>query len=138
MTSVKGRIARLEEAQRFKRWFEINDLLERFTDEELKIYTETGEFPKSVLCDSFADRPSRLDGVSRKSLLKLFEEPELVLCQSKRRGNYLPRDFDGHRCQAVIGFVAIYVSDQTLFGAQGMQGKDVVNQEVCAVAIDVG
>ncbi len=60
MTSVKGRLARLEKEQRFKRWFEIDDLLERFTDEELKIYSETGELPGSVLCDSFANRPAGL------------------------------------------------------------------------------
>jgi hypothetical protein len=78
MTSVKGRLARLEKEQRFKRWFEINDLLERFTDEELKIYSETGELPESVLRDSFVDRPSKLDGLDRKALLKLFEEHELA------------------------------------------------------------
>ncbi len=78
MTSAKSRLARLEKEQRLKQWFEINDLLERFTDEELKIYSETGELPESVLCDSFADRPSRLDRPDRKTLLKLFEEYELL------------------------------------------------------------
>ena len=78
MTSAKSRLARLEQEQRFKRWFETNDLLERFTDEELKIYSEAGELPQSALCDSVADRPSRLDGLDRKTILKLFEEHELI------------------------------------------------------------
>ena len=78
MTSAKSRLERLEEEQRFKRWFEINDLFERFTDEELKTYSETGELPESVLCESFADRPSRLDGLDRKALLERFKEDELL------------------------------------------------------------
>ena len=78
MTSVKSRLARLEQKQRFKRWFEIYNLVERFTDEELRIYIETGELPESVLCESFADRPSRLDGLDRKALLKRFEEDLLL------------------------------------------------------------
>jgi hypothetical protein len=41
---------------------------------------ETGELPESVLCASFAERPStsRLNGLDRKTLLKLFEEDERV------------------------------------------------------------
>src|SRR5271168_4846127 len=76
MTSVKSRLARLEQKQRFKRWFEIYNLVERFTDEELRIYIETGELPESVLCESFADRPSRLDGLDRRALLERFKKDE--------------------------------------------------------------
>src|SRR5271155_5052241 len=78
MTSAKSRLERLEQEQRFKRWFEINDLIERFTDEELRIYAETGELPESVLCESFADRPSRMDGLDHKALLERFKEHELL------------------------------------------------------------
>ena len=87
MTSAKSRLSRLErleEEQHFKQWFETRDLLERFTDEELKAYSETGEVPESVLCESFADRPSRLDGLDRKAVLELFEQDELLFGRSKR------------------------------------------------------
>jgi len=72
MTSVKNRLDRLEKEQRFKRWFEIHDFLEKLTYEELKTYAETG-----VYCTSIADRPSSSDGRDHKALLKLFEEHEL-------------------------------------------------------------
>jgi hypothetical protein len=76
MTSVKSRLARLEKEQRFKRWLEIQDLLERFTDGELKTFAETGELPEWVLCEDLADPPSRLDRLDRGTLLKLFDDDE--------------------------------------------------------------
>ena len=76
MTSVKSRLERLEKEQRFQRWFETHDILERFTDDELKTYAQTGELPESVLCASFGDRPSRLRGLDRKTLLQMWEERE--------------------------------------------------------------
>ncbi len=78
MTSVKSRLERLEKEQRFQRWIEISNIFGRFTDDELKTYTETGELPESVLCASYADRPSRLDGLDRKTLLQMWEEQELL------------------------------------------------------------
>src|SRR5208337_735908 len=42
MTSVKSRLERLEKEQRFQRWVKTQDILERFTDDELKTYAETG------------------------------------------------------------------------------------------------
>jgi len=59
MRSVKSRLQRLEKEQRFQQWFEVNNLLERFTDDELKTYVETGELVESVLCPSFGDRHVR-------------------------------------------------------------------------------
>src|SRR5271166_895357 len=76
MTSVKSRLEHLEKEQRFQRWFETQDILERFTDDELKTYAETGELVESVLCASFGDRPSRLGGLDRKTLLQMWEESE--------------------------------------------------------------
>jgi len=76
MRSVRSRLERLEKEQRFQRWFEISTLLERFTDDELKTYTETGELVESVLCPSFGDRPSRLEGLDRKTLFQMWEERE--------------------------------------------------------------
>jgi hypothetical protein len=71
MTSVKSRLERLEKEQWFKRWFETHDFLKKFTYEELKTYADTGIYSSSI-----ADRPSSLEGVNRKTLLKLFEEHE--------------------------------------------------------------
>ena len=79
MRSVRSRLERLEKEQRFQRWFEITDLLERFTDDELKTYAETGELLPSVLCATYADRPSRLEGLDRKTLLQMWEEEDRLL-----------------------------------------------------------
>ncbi len=79
MTSVKRRLERLEKEQRFQWWFEMSDILERFTQDELKTYAETGELLPSVLCATYADRPSRLEGLDRKALLQMWAEDERVV-----------------------------------------------------------
>ncbi len=70
MTSLKSRLERLEKEQRFQRWYAVEDALWRFTQEEREIYATTGRIPESLPFDE----PGRLDGLDRKTLLKLFEE----------------------------------------------------------------
>ncbi len=76
MTVFKNRLERVEQEQRFNQWFQLNSVLSRFTDEELKMFVETGKVGDSVYCESFTDRPNCLDELDRKSLFMLFEEDE--------------------------------------------------------------
>ncbi len=57
----------------------MENLLARFTCDELETLAETGKWPESMLCASFAERPSELDGLDRKTLLKRWEEDERFL-----------------------------------------------------------
>lgn len=76
MTMLKNRLDRLEKEKRFLQWFYANDTFSRCTEEELKTYLETQKWPDWVLCGAIDDRTSELDGLDRKTLLKLFEEDE--------------------------------------------------------------
>ena len=70
MTMLKSRLERLEKEQRFQMWYAVEDALGRFTQEEREAYATTGRIPESLPFDELG----RLDGLDRKTLLKLFEE----------------------------------------------------------------
>ena len=76
MTALRTRLERVGKDLRFKKWFEMMDLLERFTEDELDFYASTGELPETVRCATLSERPSRLDGLDRKALLRMWEEHE--------------------------------------------------------------
>jgi hypothetical protein len=70
--SIRGRLAKLEDTRRFLEWFLHSRFFKSLTLEELETYASGGGFP-----DPIPNRPSSLDTLDRKSLLKLWEEDEL-------------------------------------------------------------
>jgi len=92
MRSVKRRLERLEKEQRFQQWFKRSDLLERFTDDELKTYAETGELPESVLCATYADRAEQLGRAGPQNPSPdVGGERALVWRSERRRADVLRR-----------------------------------------------
>ncbi len=75
MTALKSKVERLEKGQRFRRWFRFGRFLESLTDEQLEDIAIHWRFP-----DRFPDPlpmgMSRLDGIDRNGLIRLYEESE--------------------------------------------------------------
>jgi hypothetical protein len=69
--SLRERLEALENEQRFSTWLLSNRYLESLTGVELEAFARAGELP-----DPVPNRPSRLDGLDRESLVKLWEEDE--------------------------------------------------------------
>jgi hypothetical protein len=82
LSSIRERLVNLEDQWRFLDWF----VLQRFrvtpTLEENDTYLREGKFP-----DPIPNRPSSLDTLDRKSLLKLWEEDEKFWGEELRK-NY--------------------------------------------------
>jgi hypothetical protein len=72
-TSIRDRLAKLENRRRFLDWFVRHRLFDSLTSEELETCASGGGFPNPI-----PNRPSSLDTLDRKSLLKLWEEDERV------------------------------------------------------------
>jgi len=72
--SIRDRLEKLENHQRFLVWFVTARFHATLTLEELETYISGGGFP-----DPIPNRPSRLDTLDRKSLLRLWEEEEQLL-----------------------------------------------------------
>jgi len=72
--TIRKRLKRLENNRRFLDWFVQSRFYESFTAVELDIFARDGKLP-----DPLSDRPSRLDRLDRKVLLKLWEEDERSL-----------------------------------------------------------
>ena len=81
MTSLKSRVERLEREHRFRIWLNFQRFLEGLTDEQLEDVAIDWRFPEP-LPEPLPMGASRLDGLDRKSLMKLWEESER---QSERR-----------------------------------------------------
>ena len=75
MTHLKNRIERLETEYRFRRWFHFQRFLEALTLEQLEAITARGHYPEP-LPEPLPRGASRLDGLDRKSLMKLWQESE--------------------------------------------------------------
>ena len=73
MTSVRVRLMRLESKRRFLNWFVTDRFYESLTADELLAFGRDGKLP-----DPIPNRPSRIDLLDRKSLLKRWEEQEQV------------------------------------------------------------
>jgi len=75
VATLKSRVERLEKEQQFRTWIAFERFLESLTDEQLKELSLHWRFPE-VLPEPFPKGASRLDGLDRKTLLKLWEEKE--------------------------------------------------------------
>lgn len=71
--SLRERLARLENRQRFLDWFVWQRFYASLSLKELETYASGGGFP-----DPIPNRASSLDTLDRKSLLKLWDENERV------------------------------------------------------------
>jgi hypothetical protein len=74
MASIRSRLVKLEDKQRFLDWFVMERFHATLTFEELSTYARYGELPNPL------PAPSALpEGMDRKSLIKLWEEEERIL-----------------------------------------------------------
>ena len=71
MASIRERLTRLENKGQFLDWFVQARFLDIATNDELERYALDGTLPEPV-----SHRPSRLDRLERKILLKLWKEDE--------------------------------------------------------------
>jgi hypothetical protein len=71
--SIRDRIAKLENQRRFLDWFVMHRFWATLRLEELERFAAGGGLP-----DPVPNRPSNLDTVDQKSLIKLWEEEERV------------------------------------------------------------
>jgi len=74
MTTFRSRLIKLENERRFLDWVIHQRLLGSLTAGELMAFAQDRKLP-----DSLSNRPCELDGVDRKSLIKLREEKERLL-----------------------------------------------------------
>jgi hypothetical protein len=77
MPMLKSRLTRLEKEQRFKDWLGYERFLEGLTEEQLAAVAAHWRFPEPMP-PSLPWGSSKLDGLDRKSLLKLWQESERV------------------------------------------------------------
>jgi hypothetical protein len=74
MASIRSRLVRLEDKQRFLDWFVMERFYESLTFEELSTFVRGGGLP-----DPLPTRPSKLDQLDRLSLIKRWKECERTL-----------------------------------------------------------
>lgn len=72
---LNARIARLEREKRFREWFRAMRFLEGLTDQELELYALEGRLPEP-LPDPLPAGASRLDGMDRENLIRMWEDDE--------------------------------------------------------------
>jgi hypothetical protein len=83
MTSIKNRIELLEKEQQFQRWLWFTCFLEALNDEQLEELAVCWRFP-DPLPEPLPIEASSLGGLSRNSLLKLWEEAEREISRIMR------------------------------------------------------
>ena len=83
MTTLKGRLKRLEKEQRFQDWLWYERFLEGLTEEQLEAVATQWRFPEPTP-EPLPWGSSKLDRLDRKSLLKLWEENERHFCNRSR------------------------------------------------------
>jgi hypothetical protein len=71
--SIRDRLAKLENQRRFLDWFVMHRFWATLSREELETFAAGGGLP-----DPVPNRPSTLDTMDQKSLIKLWEEDERV------------------------------------------------------------
>jgi hypothetical protein len=75
MASIRSRLLKLEDEQRFLDWFVMERFYATLTLEELSTFARCGELPNPL-----QSRPSTFPGaLDRKSLIKLWQEHERIL-----------------------------------------------------------
>lgn len=83
--SIRGRLTQLENKERFLNWFVRVRFFDILTSDELERYARDG-----TLLEPVSNRPSRLDRLDRKSLIKLWKEDERAWeGRSKEEKEYL-------------------------------------------------
>jgi hypothetical protein len=74
-TSIKTRLERLENEQRFQEWLEVERFLESFNEKQLEDLAANWHFP-DPLPDPLPPGKSRLDHLDRKTLIRMWQENE--------------------------------------------------------------
>jgi hypothetical protein len=77
MTSLKSRVERAEREHRFRAWLEVQRFFDNFTEEQLRTYARHGCLSKP-LPEPLPRGKSRLDGLDRKSLIRLWREHDRI------------------------------------------------------------
>lgn len=72
---LNARIARLEREQRFRDWLTDKRFFESWTDQQLEVYARHGQLPEPLPVP-LPPGASRLDGMDRKSLIRMWEAHE--------------------------------------------------------------
>jgi hypothetical protein len=72
---LSARIARLEQEKRFRDWLSCERFLEGLTEQQLELYALHGQLPEP-LPEPLPQGASRLDGMDRKNLIKMWEADE--------------------------------------------------------------
>jgi hypothetical protein len=71
--SIRNRLAKIEDKRRFLNWFVGARFIDSLTDNELESYVRDRRPPEPV-----PNRPSKLDRLDRKSLIRLWQEDERI------------------------------------------------------------
>jgi|ERR1039458_1199484 hypothetical protein len=74
MARIRSRLVKLENERRFLDWFVWARFFDSLTEDELETHALGESLP-----DPFPNRPSNLDSLDRKSLIKLWKEDERIL-----------------------------------------------------------
>jgi hypothetical protein len=69
--SIPSRLEKLEAKRRFLEWFATQRFYHSLTEQELMTFALTGQLPVPV-----PNRPSTMDSLDRKTLLRLWKEDE--------------------------------------------------------------
>ena len=77
MTTLKSRVERVERAYRFRAWLEAERFFESLTEEQLSTYARDGNLPEP-LPEPLPIGKSRLDGLDRQNLIKLWRENDRI------------------------------------------------------------
>jgi hypothetical protein len=77
MPSIQDRLKQLEDRRRFLTWFVFDRFLESLNQEQLETYARDRRRPEP-LPEPLPQGASRLDGLDRKSLVKLWKKSDRV------------------------------------------------------------
>ena len=73
MASLRARLIQLKNKQRFLDWFAMQRFLDSLIEDELAAYARDGKPQEPI-----PNRPSTLDKLDRKTLVKLWQEDERI------------------------------------------------------------
>jgi hypothetical protein len=83
MPSIRDRLKKVEDRRRFISWFVFDRFLESLTEEQLETYARDGRWPEP-LPEPLPKGASRLDGLDRDSLIKLWKESERIIAHRSK------------------------------------------------------
>lgn len=73
ISSIRDRLVKLESRRRFLDWFVLDRFYATLTADECGTFARAGQLPHPI-----PNRPSSLDGLDRRSLVKLWEESKRI------------------------------------------------------------